>query len=52
MAVIQPPLVRDSQILAVVAITAMALTIGKPESLGHLSNFLEKLLKAIGRFLW
>jgi hypothetical protein len=39
-------------VVAVVAITAMALTIGKPENLRQLASFIEKLLKAIGRFLW
>jgi len=39
-------------VVAVVAITAMALTIGKPESLRQLASFLERLLKALGRFRW
>ncbi len=38
-------------IVAVVAITAMALTIGKPESLKQLATFLERLLKAFRWFL-
>ncbi len=39
-------------VVAVVAITAMALTIGTPRNLRALESFLKKLLMTIGRFRW
>ncbi len=39
-------------VLAVMAVTAMALTLGKPSNLDRLGKILEGLLKAIERFLW
>ena len=39
-------------ILAIVAITAMALTVGKPQSLGKIASFLKELLRAVEQLIW